>query len=120
MKIDINKDFEEKYKNTYKGFTGGEAVTAAIALVFAGAAAWAAWHFLKIPINVSIYLGIPVMIPVLLLGFYKYQGTGMAGLIKDLLYFLRTRELSYEAGEYQEPARVFTMKRSVNGKNGSV
>lgn len=121
MKIDINKDFEEKYKNTYKGLTGGEAATAAVALVIAGITAWMVWFHFGLPINVSVYLGIPVMVPVILLGIFKYQGMSLPELIKEFLYSVRTKELPYEAEEYNESyRRVFSMERRVNRKNGSV
>ncbi len=120
MKIEINKDFEEKYKSTYKGLTVSEGITAFLALSVAGFIAWAGWYFLKIPVNISIYIGMPCMILIVIAGFYKYQGAGMLSMGKELLYLLKTQKLSFEAEEYKDTDRIFTMKRSVNRKHGGV
>ena len=53
MKIDINKDFEENYKNTWKSLTTEEVITAGIALLFAGGVVYLAWRFLGIPIEIG-------------------------------------------------------------------
>lgn len=114
MKIEINKDFEEKYKSTYKGLTISEAITAVIALGIAGGVALAAWKFFGLPINVSIYFGVPVMVPVVVLGFYKYQGTRPVGLAREILYFIKTRELAVELEENKNVyGKIFSMVRKV-------
>lgn len=112
MKIEINKDFEERYQSTYKGLTIGEAVTAVIALGIACGVALAAWIFFGLPINVSIYLGVPAMVPIVVLGFYRYQGSRPLELLKEVLYFIRTQELAAELEEYKtDQAKRFSMVR---------
>lgn len=112
MKIDINKDFEENYKNTWKSLTTEEVITAGIALLFAGGVVYLAWRFLGIPIEIGVYLGLPVMIPIVGIGVYKYQGTNAFKLIREVIYFLKTRRLYYEAEEFDEKKiRIFTMRR---------
>lgn len=118
MKIEINKDFEEKYKNSYKGLTAGEAAAAVLALLVLAGVSAIAWKFWGLPVNISVYIGFPFMIPVALAGFYKYQGTKLPKLILELLYYRKTRILSFEAEEYDKKKKaVFTMKRRCD--NGS-
>ena len=62
MKIDINKDFEEQYKNElWKGFTARELAYAGIALFVAGIIAFGIWKITGLAINIAIYAGIPFM-----------------------------------------------------------
>ena len=113
MKIDINKDFEEAFPNeVYLGFTLGQCMAAASGMAIAFAAAFLAWHYLKIPIVECTYLAIPLMVPACAAGFFKYQGQSLAVIIRAFFYTRRTEKLSWEAGEYKgrkEP--VFSMRR---------
>ena len=52
------------------------------------------------------------MIPIVGIGVYKYQGTNAFKLIREVIYFLKTRRLYYEAEEFDEKKiRIFTMRR---------
>lgn len=74
MKIDINKDFEEQYKNElWKGFTARELAYAGIALFVAGIIAFGIWKITGLAINIAIYAGIPFMAPIIYLAG-KAQG----------------------------------------------
>ena len=54
MKIDLNKDFEEQYKNElWKGFTARELGYGVVALLVAGGIAFSVW---KATGNQSFYL----------------------------------------------------------------
>ncbi len=118
MKIDINKDFEEAYQHSFwRGLTGKESLMGAIALAAGAGAAFLAWKMTGLPANVCAYFGVPAMLPIVVLGVFKYQGSGAWGLAKDMLYMLRTRKLAYEPGEYGgSKGRAFFMERK-GGKN---
>ena len=110
MKIDINKDFEEQYKSTWKGLTGNEMAIAAIALLIMGSILFAIWNYTAIPINTAAYLGIPVIIPIVVIGFYKFQGSSVSDLIRANSYLRNTQELGCDMGEFDATCiRVFTM-----------
>ena len=56
MKIDLNKDFEEQYKNElWKGFTARELEYGAAALLVAAVIALTVWKTTGLAINLSIY-----------------------------------------------------------------
>lgn len=115
MKIEINKDFEEQYKSTYKGLTGSEATIAAIALAISGGIVFVVWSFTNIPVNAAVYLGIPVMIPIVATGFYKFQGSSVLDLIRAISYLRNTRKLGCDMEEFDESRMpIFTMSKKLN------
>ena len=110
MKIDMNKDFEQEFKGTlWKGLGAREVVTGIIALLISSVVVVFVWRTTGIPINVCVYLGIPIMMPVAFIGFFRYQGATMGELLKELKYWYMTRELSFEAEEYIDHPHIFTM-----------
>lgn len=111
MKININKDFEEAYKeNFFKGFTMKETFCIALALAIAiGVAAFFTITF-SLPINVSIYLGLPFAAPVLIIGFKKFQGLTLVEYIKELIYENQIKELYYDADEATGNKKAFSME----------
>ena len=112
MKIDINKDFEEAFPNEiYSGFTLGQCLAAAIGLAMAAGAAFLLWKFAKIPIVECTYMTIPLMVPACAIGFFRYQGQSLAGIIREFLFARKTQRLSYAAGEYAGNRRVFSVKK---------
>lgn len=116
MKIDLNKDFEAQFKpESWKGFSSGEILCGGIALGLAAVVIIAVWHFTGLPINVCVYFGIPVMVPVVAVGMIKYQGHSAAGVMKEIQYFLKTRELCAEMGERDgKNIRIFSMQHRWN------
>lgn len=102
MNININKDFEKEYKDdSWRGFSMKETIhigIAAAVIVFCGV--WG-YFYMGFPLSVTIYIGLPAAAPVLLLGFYRYQGMGIIELLKEMRYEWKIRHLVYEAGEYE-------------------
>lgn len=114
MKIEVNKDFLREYKSdVWKGFSGTELV----AICTSGAIIAGSVIFLYLEFNVSptigVYMSVPLTIPVLLLGFYKYQGyLNPIALLKECFEMHRCKKLSYETKISERiSTRVFTMKR---------
>lgn len=116
MKIDLNKDFETQFKtDIWKGFSGSEVAWGAAALVLSGIVVFLVWHFTDMPINICVYFGVPVMIPVVGFGIAKYQGHSMVELLRECSYFLKTRELCTEEEERnRDRDRIFTMTRTLS------
>lgn len=100
MKIDLNKDFEEQYKNElWKGFTARELGYGAAALLVAAVIALTVWKTTGLAINLSIYTGIPFMVPIIYLAMVKHQGQTWIESIKNVWFYLKTKELPYEMEE---------------------
>lgn len=119
MKIDINKDFEEAFPNEiYSGFTLTQCLAAAMGLAMAAGAAFLLWKFAKIPIVECTYMAIPLMVPACAVGFFSYQGQGLIGIIREILFYRKTLRLSYSAGEYTGNRRIFSMKRQIRKPDG--
>ncbi|MFR4775599.1 MAG: hypothetical protein ACLUAI_05255, partial [Lachnospira sp.] len=58
------------------------------------------------------YIGVPVAFPVILFGFYKYQGyLPVAQLLKEMLYTYQSRKLSYYSTEEKIKDKVFFIKK---------
>ena len=97
MKIDLNKDFEEQYKNElWKGFTARELGYGAAALLVAAVIALTVWKTTGLAINLSIYTGIPFMVPIIYLAMVKHQGQTWIESIKNVWFYLKTKEIPYE------------------------
>ena len=119
MKIDINKDFEEAFPNEiYSGFTLGQCLAAVIGLAMAAGAAFLLWKFAKIPIVECTYMTIPLMVPACAIGFFRYQGQSLAGIIREILFAGKTQRLSYAAGEYAGNRQIFSLKRQIKRPDG--
>ena len=116
MKIDINKDFEEQYKNElWKGFTARELAYAGIALFVAGMIAFGIWKITGLAINIAIYAGIPFMAPIIYLAMVKHQGHTWTEHLKNIWFYLQTKELPCEMGERNLSShRVFSMNKKIS------
>lgn len=114
MKIDINKNFEEAFPNEfYSGFTLRQCLAALIGLVISIGAAFLLWKYAGMPIVECTYITIPLMIPFCAIGFFEYQNLSAMGLIKEILYYNKTRKLLYQAGEHRHGSeRVIRMQRT--------
>lgn len=117
MKIDMNIDFEQEFETpVLKGMTGREVLFGGLAFVFAALLVVIMWRVTGLPINICVYLGIPVMVPVAALGVLKYQGATMWELFQEIRYYLATRCLSYEAEERNGTDRIFSVNKSKRRK----
>lgn len=113
----MNKDFEQEFRSTvWKGLGGRELLFGGLALTAAILSAVVIWLAAGIPASLCIYLSIPVMVPFLLLGFYRYQGAGAGELVRELRYLHATRKLPYEAEERTGKERIFTMARQCHDR----
>lgn len=117
MNIRINKDFLTEYKEDFwKGFSLKESVS-----IFAGAAIGIAGaagaHFLTgIRIDTAVYIGVPMALPAIFLGFYRYQGYLVPGrFLSEMMETSRSKDLSYQV-EDLPPRRVFFIDRNLTDK----
>ena len=113
MKIDINKDFEEAFPNeVYSGFTLGQCMAAVSGMVLSFGAAFMLWRLMGIPIVECTYIAIPLMVPVCAIGFFKYQGQSLIGIIREFFYSRHTEKLAYSAGEFRRNnGKIFSAGR---------
>lgn len=114
MQIKVNKDFLTEYKDEFwKGFSVQEAISIATASgIVAGMVFVLHRQFGISPAN-AVYLGVPAAMPVLAVGFYKYQGyMSLPELIRQIYFTYKCRELVFGAGERKEPfGHFFFLKR---------
>lgn len=111
MKINLNKDFEEQYKNElWKGFTARELGYGVVALLVAGGIAFSVWKATGLAINLSIYAGIPFMVPIIYLAMVKHQGHTWIESLKNMWFYMQTKELPCEMEERNvSQHRIFSM-----------
>ena len=109
MKIDLNKDFEEQYKNElWKGFTARELGYGVVALLVAGGIAFSVWKATGLAINLSIYAGIPFMVPIIYLAMVKHQGHTWIESLKNVS---QHRIFSMDTKCINEPKKKRTTRR---------
>lgn len=118
MNININKDFEKEYKDdSWRGFSMQEVICIGIALSVAVAVSIWFYYTYHIPLNMVIYLGVPPAIPLLVYGFYRYQGMNLLEFIKEVREGRKVRKLFYEAGEaVKMPERCMNRAKEKRGK----
>lgn len=111
MNIPINKNLEEYKNEMVKGFTLREIICLLISLGIIAGAVLILWWQTGLAPDICIYIGLPLGIPTLLLGFGKIQGVTFDVYIKEVVYEKRTRILTYDADELPEENRIFTMQK---------
>ena len=103
MNININKDFEKEYKDdSWRGFSMQEVCCIGIALSMAAAVSMWFYYTYHVPLNTVIYTGVPPAIPLLVYGFYRYQGMNLLELIREIREERKSNKLFYEAGEAEK------------------
>ena len=114
LTIPINKDPDVEYKNEFIfGYTLKETVCGVIALVIVIAITALAYFKWKIPFNIGCYFGIPLALPVIILGFREWYGMSVWRLIKEMRYEKKTKELAYDADEIEEYITPVTLRKKV-------
>ena len=118
MKIRINKDFLRDYKDDFwKGFSGREILCLAAAAGTAVLLILLLYFKAGVPPSLAVYLSIPAVFPVVLAGFYRYQGNlSPFRLLQEIVYTWATGQLTFEAGEQPGTRRRFTMQRGKGEK----
>ena len=101
MAIRNNKDFLKEYKDdAWKGFSTRE-LLCIIGAAAIGITVDALLHFYAgISLAAGVYIALPLAVPLILIGFYKYQGFLTVGrFLKEWLYELETSRVEYSSGE---------------------
>ncbi len=101
MVIQLNKDFLKEYKdNAWKGFSTKELLSIIVAGISATIMDVCLYAYAGIDPATGVYIAVPIIIPILLFGFYKYQGFfSIAEVAKEVAYYFRTRRLLYDSCE---------------------
>ena len=102
MHIKINKDFKEYKEEFARGFSMQEVISIVLALVIASGAIYGLWRITGLKPDVCVYIAVPLAIPILAVGFYKYQGMSVFELISEMRYTHKTKILFFEAEENSE------------------
>lgn len=110
MNININKDFEKQYKDdAWRGFTLKEVCCMLLFLLVLFSIVYVCWKWLHLPPELAAYFAVPFGLPILCIGFLKYQGLTPLELVKELIFEYQTKLLIYDAEEMPKPP-VFTME----------
>jgi hypothetical protein len=99
LEIVINKDIEHFKPDFFKGFTMKETIGLAcsVSIILGG---FAVMYFLvDLPVVVSVFVGIPFSIPVLLLGFVDFNKMGAIPLMKKAIKVIRQKPVIYKSTE---------------------
>ena len=120
MNIEINKDFLTEYKDEFwKGFSAKEVAT----IVAAGGVAVGVVLFLNLKFGMrpseAVYAAIPFTLPILIGGFYKYQGyMSFRKLIEEIRYSKKCRELNFNSRDNEIIANPrYRIGHYMSGKN---
>lgn len=109
MAIRNNKDFLKEYKDdAWKGFSTRE-LLCIIGAAAIGITVDALLHFYAgISLAMGVYIALPLAVPLILIGFYKYQGFLTVGrFLKEWMYEMSTSRVDYISGECVEEDLVY-------------
>ena len=117
MKVNINKDFLTEYKDdVWKGFSMKELITLIVAAFVAGCVVCLLHFKFGIEPATAVYGGVPAAIPVILFGFFKYQGyLNPVDFIREIIFTGNVKLLTYETAESARPVKMH-LNRDACGK----
>lgn len=105
MEIKLNKNFEQEYKDdAWRGFSTRELLFLLLAVIQAGTEMYLAYRYLDVELSLAVYIVVPSTVPVLSIGFFKYQGMTPLELLKEIYYEQKTKCLVYAVGEREKIA----------------
>ena len=109
MEIRNNKDFLKEYKDdAWKGFSTRE-LLCIIGAAAIGITADALLHiYAGVSLAAGVYIALPLAVPLILIGFYKYQGFLTVGrFLKEWMYEMSTSRMEYVSGECVEEDLIY-------------
>ena len=109
MEIRNNKDFLKEYKDdAWKGFSTRE-LLCIIGAAAIGITVDALLHiYAGVSLAAGVYIALPLAIPLILIGFYKYQGFLTVGrFLKEWMYEMSTSRMDYISGECVEEDLIY-------------
>lgn len=110
MNININKDFEKHYRDdTWRGFTLIEVICMLGFLFILFGIVFFLWKWMKCPPDLAVYVSVPFGLPILCVGFFKYQGMTILELVKEVCFEYQTRLLIFDADEVPD-SQIFTLE----------
>ncbi|MBO5260579.1 MAG: PrgI family protein [Agathobacter sp.] len=117
MRIPINKDIEEEYKDQLAlGFSAKELGWLILAILFIAGVTFLCWKYLGISPDVGVFIGIPFGAIPVVIGMKKIQGQSVIEFLKELNYERKTKELYYDADELPHEHYVYSLKKESRGK----
>lgn len=103
MQIETKKDIEEEFKDElYKGFSTSEVLAIGGAAITAVLLVAVLWKYVHVPLEVGAYICIPLILPILAMGFVKIQGLSPWRYLCAAMKTYRNPILYYDAGELQK------------------
>ncbi len=104
MAIRNNKDFLKEYKDdAWKGFSTRELLCIIGAAAIGITVDVLLHYYAGVSLAAGVYIALPIAAPLILVGFYKYQGFLTIGrFLKEWLYEMETSRVDYISGECVE------------------
>ena len=108
----------DRYKDeVWKGFDMAEIISIIFALGCIAGVVFVLYKKFGISPSSAVYIGVPVSFPILVAGFYKYQGyMTLSKLIQEIYWTHECKELVFSAGERKEPFGHFFFLKRRKGK----
>lgn len=113
MQININKDIDKEYQTTSLfGLTYKQLLFAGLGAVVMIAVFLVSYFVLGVSPQLGALLGLPLALPLFILGFKNFNGLSAFEFLKAIRYEKNTNLLLYETDEMpQEKNKKYTMKR---------
>lgn len=100
MDININKDIARDYpSDVWKGFTLKQLLCILVALVLGATSILVLYFGAGTNIHVAVYISIPIVAPVILMGFAYHRGLPLIDYVKERIRLADQPDLYYQAEE---------------------
>lgn len=109
FKIDINEEIEDYKSGAFKGLTLKEVCFAGLTLIVGSTVTMVSHKIIGVPIELAIYLAIPLSLPCALTGFYNRNGMNFPEMIRAVIEVKIKGPFLYQSEEYLP---VQTQKKS--------
>lgn len=101
MIIEINKDIEKYQESVAMGFSAKQLLYSILAL--GSGCAIVFFLYEKIGLTFSCYVAVPIVAPIVLCGFYSYNGMGFREVFtRYMKSIFRNKALVFQSGGYRE------------------
>ena len=109
MAIRNNKDFLKEYKDdAWKGFSTRELLCIIGAAAIGITVDSLLHYYAGVSLAMGVYIALPLAVPLILVGFYKYQGFLTVGrFLKEWMYEISTSRVEYISGECVEEDLIY-------------
>ena len=115
MVIEINKDIDRYKESVVMGLTAKQLIYSVASVVAGGGIVLLLYPY--IGLTPSVYVAVPVVAPIVLGGFYSYNGMSFFEMMRLKLHFaFGNRPLLYQSTESEEEIRKIQLEEQIKEK----